>query len=58
VINGRSDALQPDIDSQEVVRQARSLLQKGLSRRDILKQLSAEMGIKRNTLYRMLIESV
>lgn len=58
VINGRSEALQPDIDSQEVVRQARSLLQKGLSRRDILKQLSAEMGIKRNTLYRMLIESV
>ncbi|MEN6475427.1 MAG: 16S rRNA (cytidine(1402)-2'-O)-methyltransferase [Syntrophaceae bacterium] len=58
VIQGLGVPPEPAQDSREVIQRARSLLKQGYSRRDIMKLLGTETGMKRNTLYRLLINCV
>ena len=58
VIQGLGAEPEPLHDSAQIIQRAKSLLQQGCSRRDILKLLSAETDMKRNDLYRLLIDSV
>jgi len=58
LIHGRGDDPEPIPDSRLVIQKARSLFKQGYSRRDILKLLGAETGIKRNALYRLLVDFV
>ena len=58
MIQGLGVPPEPAQDSREVIQRARSLLKQGYSRRDIMKLLGTETGMKRNTLYRLLINCV
>jgi len=58
VIQGMGAPPEAVQDSGQVIQKARSLLKQGYSRRDILKLLGTETGMKRNTLYRLLIDCV
>lgn len=58
VIQGLAAVPEPVPDSAQVIQRARALLKQGYSRRDILKLLGTETGMKRNTLYRFLIDCV
>ncbi len=58
VIQGRGAVVEPRLDPAGVLDRARSLREQGFSRRDILNMLGTETGMKRSTLYRLLIDCV
>jgi len=56
LVQAAKSETEPHLNTSQVIERARSLREQGSSRRDILNMLVAETGLKRNALYRLLID--
>lgn len=56
VLAGAGDAAQA-VDPESIRREAAALLARGLSRKDVVGQLTASSGLPRNEVYRLVLES-